>query len=236
MVDFCFATFCFGDVYYTQTNRLIESFISKNINFIKIFVITDQPDKIRGEDFVYVKHINEYNEKYNSYEKNYYDFDFSVKRYSLKFALDNGFEKIALVDCDIVLTDFYSEDEINNSFLKNCITGPICYELDSCPKSSMLGERLKYYAKIFQSDISEETIKNSCMPEDCILFFNVEKKTFEKFLDCWDYCIKTKYEHNLINIPAGNIDEICFSAYKYGISTRNLACDSLIAIHDKWYY
>ena len=81
-MKFCFATFCFGERYYEQVNRFIDD-ISKSDFRPNLIVITDDPSKIRDEFFVTSFDINDFNPKYLDYEKNYYDFDFSVKRYSV---------------------------------------------------------------------------------------------------------------------------------------------------------
>ena len=85
--EYAIATFCYGERYYEQTNRLIDSFNQVN-DKPNIFVVTDNPSKITKESWVHIKDIREYNEDYQNYQTNYYDFDFSVKRYSVRFALE----------------------------------------------------------------------------------------------------------------------------------------------------
>ena len=67
-MDYAIATFCYGERYYDQTNRMIESF--KNFEEKpKIFIVTDKPDSIIKEDFVFVSNIKEYDNHLNYFFK-----------------------------------------------------------------------------------------------------------------------------------------------------------------------
>jgi len=234
--EYAISTFCYGDIYYEQTNRLIESFLEID-DKPNIFVVTDNPDKIRKENWVNINNIKEYNEKYQTYNKNYYDFDFSVKRYSVKFALENNYSKIILSDTDVVANNIiFSHNNILKLFLNNSISGQVTYLFDDeINRNSELGKRFQYYEKKFNVKYSNQ---NFYMPEDCIQFLDIEKNKFESFLNTWDECIKIKYEEDLRNIPAGNIDEMCFSAFHNGIDLKNNSgqgINLLIPKHNKWY-
>jgi len=235
-MSYAIATFCYGERYYDQTNRMIESF--KKIKDIpKIFVVTDKPESITKEDFVFVCHIKEYDEKYSTYSTNYYDFDFSVKRFSVKFALDNEFTKIILTDTDVIPNEnIFTEKNILDCFIPNSISGQVTYLFEAeIESNSMLGERFKYYESIFGVDYNK---KDMWMPEDCIQFLDIEKEKFYSFLSTWDKCIEIKYSDNLRNTPAGNIDEMCFSAVHNKIELHNNSnkhINLLIPNHDKWY-
>jgi len=234
--EYAISTFCYGDIYYEQTNRLIESFLEID-DKPNIFVVTDNPDKIRKENWVNINNIKEYNEKYETYNTNYYDFDFSVKRYSVKFALENNYSKIILSDTDVVANNIiFSHNNILKLFLNNSISGQVTYFFDDeINRNSELGKRFQYYEKKFNVKYSNQ---NFYMPEDCIQFLDIEKNKFESFLNTWDECIKIKYEEDLRNIPAGNIDEMCFSAFHNGIDLKNNSgqgINLLIPKHNKWY-
>jgi hypothetical protein len=234
--EYAISTFCYGDIYYEQTNRLIESFLEID-DKPNIFVVTDNPDKIRKENWVNINNIKEYNEKYETYNTNYYDFDFSVKRYSVKFALENNYSKIILSDTDVVANNIiFSHNNILKLFLNNSISGQVTYLFDDeINRNSELGKRFQYYEKKFNVKYSNQ---NFYMPEDCIQFLDIEKNKFESFLNTWDECIKIKYEEDLRNIPAGNIDEMCFSAFHNGIDLKNNSgqgINLLIPKHNKWY-
>jgi hypothetical protein len=234
--EYAISTFCYGDIYYEQTNRLIESFLEID-DKPNIFVVTDNPDKIRKENWVNINNIKEYNEKYQTYNTNYYDFDFSVKRYSVKFALENNYSKIILSDTDVVANNIiFSHNNILKLFLNNSISGQVTYFFDDeINRNSELGKRFQYYEKKFNVKYSNQ---NFYMPEDCIQFLDIEKNKFESFLNTWDECIKIKYEEDLRNIPAGNIDEMCFSAFHNGIDLKNNSgqgINLLIPKHNKWY-
>jgi hypothetical protein len=234
--EYAISTFCYGDIYYEQTNRLIESFLEID-DKPNIFVVTDNPDKIRKENWVNINDIKEYNEKYQTYNTNYYDFDFSVKRYSVKFALENNYSKIILSDTDVVANNIiFSHNNILKLFLNNSISGQVTYLFDDeISRNSELGKRFQYYEKKFNVKYSNQ---NFYMPEDCIQFLDIEKNKFESFLNTWDECIKIKYEEDLRNIPAGNIDEMCFSAFHNGIDLKNNSgqgINLLIPKHNKWY-
>ena len=234
--EYAISTFCYGDIYYEQTNRLIESFLEID-DKPNIFVVTDNPDKIRKENWVNINNIKEYNEKYQTYNTNYYDFDFSVKRYSVKFALENNYSKIILSDTDVVANNIiFSHNNILKLFLNNSISGQVTYLFDDeINRNSELGKRFQYYEKKFNVKYSNQ---NFYMPEDCIQFLDIEKNKFESFLNTWDECIKIKYDENLRNVPAGNIDEMCFSAFYNGIELKNNSSQGinlLIPKHNKWY-
>jgi len=234
-MEYAFATFCFGDRYQKQTNRLIESLEKTNIKK-EIFVITDDESKIKNLPWVKVKNIKEYNPNYLNYAKNYFDFDFSVKRYVLRFALENNQTNIILIDTDVITGPLFSDLNIKNAFITNHIIGPVVYEYEKeVISSSKLGKRLNHYEKIFGVDLNKTGM---WMPEDCIQFLSIEKNIFGKFLDTWDKCIEIKYKDGLPNVPAGNIDEMCFSALLHGIGVGNNSDKSvniLTANHDIWY-
>jgi hypothetical protein len=76
------------------------------------------------------------------------------------------------------------------------------------------------------------------MTEDCIQYISIDEDKFSHFLSSWDRCISYKQTKPLRNIPAGNIDEMCFSALINGIEVGNNSDKSLNIIyaqHDKWY-
>lgn len=235
-MSYAITTFCYGDRYYSQTNRLIESFYEVE-DKPNIFIVTDNTNKIKKESWVNINDIREYNEKYKTYNTNYYDFDFSVKRYSVKFALDNNFTKIVLTDTDVVVNkSIFSHSNLLNLFLENSISGQVTYLFEEEIKNnSHLGKRFQYYEKKFNKLYSN---KNFYMPEDCVQFLDIEKNKFESFLNTWDECIRIKYEDKLMNVPAGNIDEMCFSAFYNDIkleNNSNRGINLLIPKHDKWY-
>lgn len=235
-MEYAIATFCYGERYYSQTNRMIESF--KHLeNKPKIFIVTDSPESITKEDYVFVSHINEYDEKYATYNTNYYDFDFSVKRFSVKFALDSGITKIILTDTDVMPNEtLFNNQSILECFVPNSIAGQVTYLFEKeVETNSMLGRRFLHYEKKFNVDYNKVDM---WMPEDCIQFLDIDKEKFYSFLKTWDDCIEIKYSDNLYNIPAGNIDEMCFSAFHNGIELKNNSnkhINLLIPNHDKWY-
>jgi hypothetical protein len=171
------------------------------------------------------------------FNANYYDFDFSVKRFSVKFALDSGFTKIILVDTDVIPNEtFFTEKNILDCFIPNSISGQVTYLFEEeIKRNSMLGERFKYYESIFGVNYDK---KDMWMPEDCVQFLDIEKEKFYSFLSTWDKCIEIKYSNSLRNAPAGNIDEMCFSAFHNKIELHNNSnkhINLLIPNHDKWY-
>jgi len=234
--EYAIATFCYGDRYNEQTNRMIESF-KKIKDTPKIFIVTDNKNSITKEDFVFVSDIREYDEKYVNYKTNYYDFDFSVKRFSVKFALDSGYTKIILTDTDVIPNEtLFSHKNVLDCFIPNSVSGQVTYLFDDEIKSnSMLGRRFTHYESKFNVTHNK---KNMWMPEDCVQFLDIEKEKFYSFLSTWDKCIEVKYDDKLPNIPAGNIDEMCFSALNNGIDLNNNSnkhINLLIPTHDKWY-
>jgi len=236
-MSFTFATFCFGERYYQQVNRFIDD-ISNHDYKPHLVVLTDDCDKITKADFVKSVNINDFNPSYSTYEKNYYDFDFSVKRYSVRASVNLGFTKVILVDAEMrVNPSLFNEKYILNSFIENSISGPVTYNFsEQIQTNSELGRRLLHYENVFGFETDKE--KLGIMPEDCIQYIDIEKDKFVKFLDTWDKCIEYKKTDELRNIPAGNIDEMCFSALYNGIELGNNSNKSLniiFAEHDKWY-
>jgi hypothetical protein len=235
-MEFAISTFCFGERYYHQTNRMIKSF--KGIEDIpNIFVVTDKPELIDKENFVFVKNVSEYDPLYLNYEKNYYDFDFSVKRFSLKFALDSGYSKIILTDTDVIVNqDKFTTQSVLSNFISNSLAGQVVYSYqENVNNNSQLGKRFNHYEKHFGVNFEKS---NLWMPEDCVQYLDIEPEKFHKFLSTWDECINIKKRDKLHNIPAGNIDEMCFSALYNDIDIQNNSNRSinlLIALHDKWY-
>ena len=76
------------------------------------------------------------------------------------------------------------------------------------------------------------------MTEDCIQYISIDENKIFHFLSSWDKCIDYKKTKPLRNIPAGNIDEMCFSALINGIEVGNNSdkCLNIVyAEHDKWY-
>jgi hypothetical protein len=236
-IKYCIATFCFGEIYYKQCNRLIGSF--KDMKDAPIIVVlTDNESKINNEWYVKIVNVNKYNKSYSKYDNNYYTFDFSVKRYSLLAALELGFSKIILTDADAVRNvNLYSHELINKLFSKNSIQGQVCYSFNNeINGNSNLGSRFLQYEEKFNTFFDKDKLES--MPEDCIQFIDIDTPKFYKFLSTWDSCIKLKYDNNMPNIPAGNIDEMCFAALYNGIKLKNnssIAMNVLNNIHDKWY-
>jgi hypothetical protein len=236
-MSFTFATFCFGERYYRQVNRFIDD-ISLLPYQPSLVVLTDNEEMITKKDFVKTFNVNEFNSHYLDYQTNYYDFDFSVKRYAVRASVSLGFTKVILVDADMrVNPSLFNEENILNSFIKNSVSGPVTYNfLEQIQSNSELGRRLLHYEGVF--DFITDKEKLGIMPEDCIQYLNIEKDKFIQFLDTWDKCIEHKKNDGLRNIPAGNIDEMCFSALYNGIELGNNSNKSLNIIyaeHDKWY-
>lgn len=236
-MKFCFATFCFGDRYYDQVNRFIGD-ISNSEYKPSLIVMTDNPDKINQEHFVTVFDIKDFNSEYSNYAKNYYDFDFSVKRFSVFAAFKLGYTNIILTDADMrVNYGLFNEKSIINSFRRNSIMGPVTYNFsEQINTNSELGNRLVEYERYF--NISVDKDKLNFMPEDCIQYISIDEDKISHFLSSWDRCIEYKKSKPLRNIPAGNIDEMCFSALISGIEVGNNSDKSLNIIyaeHDKWY-
>ena len=235
-MEYAIATFCYGERYYSQTNRMIESF--KHLqDKPKIFIVTDSPESITKEVFVFVSHIKDYDEKYVTYNTNYYDFDFSVKRFSVKFALDNGFTKIILTDTDVIPNkSLFTKKNVLECFIPNSVAGQVTYLFEKeVETNSMLGRRYLHYENKFGVQYNKVDM---WMPEDCVQFLDIDKDKFYSFLKTWDECIEIKYVDNLYNIPAGNIDEMCFSAFYNGIELKNnsnIHINLLTPHHDKWY-
>lgn len=236
-MEYAIATFCYGERYYNQTNRMIESFDYMDVK-PQIFIVTDNEDSILKRDFVNVKNISEFNSKYSSYHKDYYGFDFSVKRYSLLYAFQNGYENVILCDTDVVVNNtLYSHILVQKSFDDNSIVGPVTYNFNNEFKTnSMLGRRLTHYEKKFGVEYDKD--KLNFMPEDCIQYISIKGDLRFSFIETWDMCIEIKDTENLYNTPAGNIDEMCFSAFYNNITVGNNAnkcLNQLTAQHDKWY-
>jgi hypothetical protein len=236
-MSFTFATFCFGERYYQQVNRFINDILNHDFK-PHLVVLTDDCDKITKADFVKSVDIKNYNSEYLDYQTNYYDFDFSVKRYSVRASVDLGFTKVILVDADMrVNPSLFNEENILNSFIQNCISGPVTYNFsEQIQSNSELGRRLLHYENVFGFETDKK--KLGIMPEDCIQYIDMEMEKFTHFLDTWDKCIEYKKTDGLRNIPAGNIDEMCFSALYNGVELGNNSNKSLNIIyaqHDKWY-
>jgi len=236
-MKFCFATFCFGERYYEQVNRFIED-ISKSDFHASLIVMTDNPEMINNECFVTTFNIKDFNPEYSNYANNYYDFDFSVKRYSVLAAFKLGFTNVILIDADMrVNYGLFNEENIINSFKPNSILGPVTYNFsEQINTNSELGNRLLEYERHFNISVDKE--KLNFMPEDCIQYISIDEDKFSHFLSSWDRCISYKQTKPLRNIPAGNIDEMCFSSLINGIEVGNNSDKSLNIIyaqHDKWY-
>lgn len=236
-MEYAISTFCYGERYYQQTNRLIESFddINEKPDF---FIVTDNPSALIERPFVKKKNITEYNKKYSQYENDYYSFDFSVKRFSLLYAFENGYNNVILTDTDAIPNyDLFNTENVMKSFIKNSIGGPVTYCFKNEQNTnSMLGERFKHYENkfgvLFDRDYLDE------MVEDCIQYISIEDNLKFKFIKTWNRCIEIKDKDNLPNAPAGNIDEMCFSALYNNlkvINTSNISLNLLVAHHDKWY-
>jgi hypothetical protein len=200
--------------------------------------MTDNPEMIKNECFVTTFNIKDFNPEYSNYANNYYDFDFSVKRYSVLAAFKLGFTNVILIDADMrVNYGLFNEENIINSFKPNYILGPVTYNFsEQINTNSELGNRLLEYERHFNISVDKE--KLNFMPEDCIQYISIDEDKFSHFLSSWDRCISYKQTKPLRNIPAGNIDEMCFSSLINGIEVGNNSDKSLNIIyaqHDKWY-
>lgn len=236
-MKFCFATFCFGERYYEQVNRFIDD-ITKSDFHPSLIVITDKPEKIKNQCFVTTFNISDFNTNYSTYAENYYDFDFSVKRFAVFAAFKLGYTNIILTDADMrVNYGLFNENNIINSFRPNSILGPVTYNFsEQINTNSELGNRLVEYERYF--NISVDKDKLNFMPEDCIQYISIDENKITHFLSSWDRCIEYKKIKPLRNIPAGNIDEMCFSALinKIEVGNNSDKCLNIVyAEHDKWY-
>lgn len=236
-MDYAIATFCYGERYYQQTNRMIESFDYMETK-PPIYIVTDSPDSIHNRDFVFKKNISEFNPEYANYPTDYYSFDFSVKRFSVEYAFNEGYERVILTDTDVVVNEsLYSHLKVEECFMPNSIVGQVTYNFtDQQATYNGLGNRFLHYEKYF--NVEYDKVELNFMPEDCIQFIQIEDDNRYSFLKTWDECIKVKKEHGLLNSPAGNIDEMCFSALYNGLKVGNNSnkhYNLIIAKHDKWY-
>lgn len=236
-LKYAISTFCFSERYYQQSNNLIESFDVLEVK-PDIFIITDNIHSIKKQNNVFVKNVGEYNAKYLNYGKNYYDFDFSVKRFALQFAFEHKYDNVILVDTDTVVNqNLYTHEKIMECFNSNSILGQVTYNFSNeIFTNSELGKRFLFYENKF--DVAFKKSLLNYMPEDCIQFFSIDETKKFKFLEIWNECIKIKDFYNLKNTPAGNIDEICFSALINDIyvgNNSNKHINLLIPKHDKWY-
>lgn len=236
-LDYAISTFCFGERYHEQTNRLINSFEGLETK-PDIFVVTDNVKSIVEKDYVFVKNIGEYNAKYLIYQDNYYGFDFSVKRFALQFAFEKNYNNVILTDTDVVVNQtLYTHERIMECFIPNSIMGQVTYNFSNeFFSNSELGKRFIYYEMKF--DVAFRKSLLDFMPEDCVQFISIEGEKRFKFLKTWDECIKIKDKDNLKNTPAGNIDEMCFSSLINNMSVGNNSnkhINLLIPKHDKWY-
>lgn len=238
-MSYAISTFCYGDRYYKQTNRLIESLDVLDFEKPEIFIVTDNPDILLKRDFVKVANISEFNPKYLDYKKdNYYEFDFSVKRFSLLYAFQNGYDNVILTDTDVIPNyQLFTTENIMNTFVEDAIGGQVTYSFEQEQKSnSMLGDRFKFYENYFGVQYDKDLLKE--MVEDCIQFISIKGHKKYQFINMWDECIKIKDSAGLPNAPAGNIDEMCFSGLYNGlkiVNTSDKSMNVLVAHHDKWY-
>lgn len=236
-MSFCFATFCFGSRYHNQVNRFIAD-INNSEYKPTLVVITDDPSAIKQRDFVRTFNVSDFNPNYLNYGKTYYDFDFSVKRFSVRAAHSLGYTKIILVDADMrVNYGLFNEENILKSFDHNSVVGPVTYNFsEQVNTNSELGRRLLEYEKKFNFNCNKDSL--TFMPEDCVQYISMDDDKLLSFLNTWDECIEYKNSHPLRNIPAGNIDEMCFSSLYNGLTVGNNSDRSLNIIypeHDKWY-
>lgn len=234
---FAIATFCYGERYQNQVNRLITE-INNCVFKPIVVVVTDDPSKIKNFSFVKIFDILEFNPEYKNYADSYYEFDFSVKRYSLLAALNLGFTKIILTDADAVPNkSLFNEETILKGFVENSIQGQVTYNFSNeISTNSQLGRRFLEYEKYFERTFDKSEL--DFMPEDCVQFIDIDVSKFYNFLSIWDKCIELKKREKLPNVPAGNIDEMCFSALYCGLTVGNNSnkiVNALINLHDKWY-
>lgn len=237
MEKFAIATFCYGERYQKQVNRMISEIDTCDFK-PTLVVVTDNIDNILDKPFVKKYDISQFNPEYKLYSDNYYTFDFSVKRYSLLAALNLGFTKVILCDADAVPNkSIFNEEHILQGFVENSIQGQVTYNFSNeIITNSQLGRRFLSYENYFK--VSYDKNQLNFMPEDCIQFININIPKFYNFLRIWDECIKHKNLTGLSNTPAGNIDEMCFAALNCDITVGNNSdrcMNVLTPIHDKWY-
>jgi len=228
---------CYGERYYEQANRMISAF-GEISDKPTIFIVTDDANRLKSANFVHTKNIADYDKSYCNYKSDYWNFDFSVRRYSLRFAFEQGFDNTILMDVDVLPNSSnYCHRQIEHCFQDNTISGPVTYNFTE--KQNMkhnLGNRLKYYERKFGTNYDKALLNE--MPEDCILFFSLNSNTKNKFMETWNECISIKNRDKLPNAPVANIDEICFSAIHCSINLANNSKRSrslLFPKHDVWY-
>jgi hypothetical protein len=141
-----------------------------------------------------------------------------------------------VIDCpeEILKKSFVFVENISKFNIKYKKYGASYYN-NELQSHSMLGKRMLFYEKYFKTSFVKE---NMLVSEDCVQYFDIENSKFQTFLNTWDECIRIKDRYLLPNIPAGNIDEITFSALYNNINLNNNSDKSLnllTAHHDIWY-
>ena len=106
-------------------------------------------------------------------------------------------------------------------------------------------KRFDYISNSSDIDIIVITDNVKSMLSKIQTYLNVSKDKTQKIFQQYSVYdkevvtgYKIKYDENLRNVPAGNIDEMCFSAFYNGIELKNNSSQGinlLIPKHNKWY-
>ena len=78
----------------------------------------------------------------------------------------------------------------------------------------------------------KKLLENDIVFHDCVFKINYYNSLILR------KCIEIKNTDNLFNIPAGNIDEMCFSALMNNVELKNNSnahVNLLVPNHEKWY-
>lgn len=228
---FCIASFCFSERYRNiAKKRIVKSCEENNINLI---ILTDRPAEFPNLPNLRVFNINEYQDSRKLIHK-YFEFDFSVKRFSLKKAYELGYKKILLADCDTVIV---SPEILADTINKRCTKYNAVYPFSAVYNVDFerFG-RLKYYLE--ENNTKEDFLKkNKIVSEDLQQLFTFKNdESFQKFFNTWEQLEEIKKHKNIQLRPRSSIEEIAYSSYINGIDLIQEAVPTGIrAVHNAWY-
>lgn len=219
----------FGERYYKQSER----FISDRNNYcpeITLIIITDNVDFFKKFKNVVAINVGDYDKKYLTYQKNYFHFDISCRRFSIPAALKLGFKNMVHVDNDNHFNKTWDTTSFKKLFKINHISSPIVYNYKS---HGNLGDRVLFYSKQMNFPINQNEIRN--LPEGClnIINFDSEERGYN-FFQAWDECVKIRDKNKMFQ--NNNLEEVFFSGVKNGMSFGSARTHNFFSPkHDTWY-
>ncbi len=178
MNDYCITTLSCGAKYREHLKENILTNQGILASRVKFFIVTDEPDYFKDLDYRFVVHKIHpvyYTDIHPDKTKNW--FNYHLKRFAIKAAVNNGYSKILYIDSDIRVLEW------NRDFLIKQKKG---FYFRRTFGRDLYPEKHQYYSEKYRVDLW-----NYYRPvSEKLIFINEDIEKINSFINVWDYLDK----------------------------------------------